>query len=92
VADILRCQADGSYTYFHLKNGLKVFTSRNLKEYQALLSNFPFFRVHHSYLINMAEVKQYVRGEGGYVIMSDGVTVDVSKRKKEAFLAQVSKL
>jgi two-component system, LytTR family, response regulator len=92
VADILRCQADGSYTYFHLKNGLKVFTSGNLKEYEALLTPFNFFRIHHSFLINMAEIKKYVRGEGGYVIMSDDFTVDVSKRKKEAFLAQVSKV
>lgn len=92
VADILRCQADGSYTYFHLKNGMKVFTSRNLKEYEALLANFNFFRVHHSYLINMEEIKKYVRGEGGYVIMSDDFIVDVSKRKKEAFLAQVAKI
>jgi two-component system LytT family response regulator len=92
VADILRCQADGAYTSFHLKNGTKVFVSKNLKEYESLLAEHDFFRVHHSFLINMNEIKKYVRGEGGYVIMTDDFMVDVSKRKKDAFLARIAKL
>jgi two-component system LytT family response regulator len=50
-----------------------------------------FFRVHHSALINLTEVKKYVRGEGGYVIMSNGDQVEVSKRKKDAFINQFAK-
>jgi two-component system LytT family response regulator len=92
VMDVLRCQADGAYTSFHLKNGTKIFTSKNLKEYEGLMAGFNFFRVHHSYLINMEEIKKYVRGEGGYVVMSDDYVVDVSKRKKDAFLAQIAKI
>jgi two-component system LytT family response regulator len=92
VVDILRCEADGAYTSFHLKNGSKVFVSKNLKEYEGLLAEYGFFRVHHSFVINMNEIKKYVRGEGGYVIMSDDFIVDVSKRKKEAFLAHISKV
>jgi two-component system, LytTR family, response regulator len=92
VMDILRCQAEGAYTNFHMKNGSKVFVSKNLKEYERLLADFDFFRVHHSYLINMNEIKKYVRGEGGYVVMTDDFVVDVSKRKKEAFLMQIAKV
>jgi two-component system LytT family response regulator len=92
IVDILRCEADGAYTGFHLKNGSKVFVSKNLKEYEGLLAEYGFFRVHHSFIINMNEIKKYVRGEGGYVIMSDDFMVDVSKRKKDAFLAQIAKL
>jgi two-component system LytT family response regulator len=92
VADILRCQADGAYTSFHLKNGSKVFVSKNLKEYEGLLAEHDFFRVHHSFLINMNEIRKYVRGEGGYVIMTDDFMVDVSKRRKDAFLARIAKV
>lgn len=92
VVDILRCQADGAYTSFHLKSGAKVFVSKNLKEYEGLLAEYDFFRVHHSFIINMNEIKKYVRGEGGYVIMSDDFMVDVSKRKKDAFLARIAKV
>ena len=67
-------------------------TSKNLKEYEELLSEHNFFRIHKSYLINMNEIKKYIRGDGGQVNMSNGRTLDVSKRKKESFLAQLSKV
>jgi two-component system LytT family response regulator len=45
-----------------------------------------FIRIHHSYIINLNEVTKYVRGEGGYVVMSDGTTVNVSRSRKEALM------
>jgi two-component system, LytTR family, response regulator len=92
IQDILRCVAEGAYTYFHLKNGAKHLVSKNLKEYEELLGDSDFCRVHHSHLINLNEVKKYVKGEGGYVIMTDDVVVDVSKRKKETLLSRFKKL
>jgi two-component system LytT family response regulator len=68
----------------------KIMTSKNLKEYEDLLSEHHFFRVHHSWLINLHEIKKYVRGDGGYVIMSDGENIDVSKRKKDEFLKKIA--
>jgi two-component system, LytTR family, response regulator len=92
VSDIIRCEADGSYTLFCLKNNEKIFVSKNLKEYEDLLSDHNFFRVHNSSLINLKEIVKYVRGDGGYVIMTDNAKVDVSKRKKDAFLTLISKI
>jgi two-component system LytT family response regulator len=83
----LYCRGDGAYTYFFLKSGERITTSKNLKEYEKALDELNFFRSHKSFLINLSEIKTYVRGEGGHVIMSNGDSVGVSKRRKENFLA-----
>ena len=92
VNNIIYCESDGPYTTFYIKNADKIMTSKNLKEYEDLLVDHNFFRVHKSYLINMGEIKRYIRGDGGQVIMSNTKALDVSKRKKEAFLSLLSKL
>ncbi|MBI1307551.1 MAG: response regulator [Bacteroidetes bacterium] len=92
IDNIIYLRGDGAYTYFFLKTGERITVSKNLKEYEELLSDYDFFRVHKSFLIHLVEMKKYVRGEGGYVVMSNGDTVDVSKRRKESFLAALSKL
>ncbi len=84
---LIRCEASDNYTHVFLKNNTKVVACRTLKEMEEQLQNFPsFLRVHHSYLVNLNEVTKYVRGEGGYLIMSDGSTVNVSRGRKEALL------
>ena len=92
IENILYLRGDGAYTYFFLKDGKRITVSKNLKEYENLLSEYDFFRVHKSYLIHMHEMKKYVRGEGGYVVMTNGDSVDVSKRRKESFLEALSKI
>ena len=85
--DILRCEANDNYTFIFLKNKTKIVASRTLKDIEAQLQNFPFFiRIHNSYIVNLNEVTKYVRGEGGYVVMSDGTSVNVSRSRKEALL------
>lgn len=91
VTEIIRCQADGSYTHFFFKDRKKILVSKKIKEYEELLSPYNFVRVHHSHLVNLDEVSKYVRGDGGYVVMSDGETVYVSKRKKEDFMSALNK-
>ena len=91
VSEIIRCQADGSYTHFFFKDRKKILVSKKIKEYEELLSPYNFVRVHHSHLVNLDEVAKYVRGDGGYVVMSDGETVYVSKRKKEDFMSALNK-
>ncbi len=86
IAEIVYLEAAGTYTLFYLVNNNKVVSSLNLKEYEELLAEHYFFRVHHSFLINMAEVKKFIKTEGGGVLMSNGQTVAVSKRKKEEFI------
>jgi two-component system LytT family response regulator len=84
---ILRCEADDNYTYIFLKNKTRIVACRTLKEVEEQLQDFShFIRVHHSYLVNMNEITKYIRGEGGYVIMSDGSTVNVSRSRKESLL------
>lgn len=89
IDEIVYCEADGNYTIVHVKGGGKHVISRTLKEYDHTLSGQGFFRIHNAYLINMNEVTQYTRGDVGHVVMSNGVTLDVSRRRKEEFLARI---
>ncbi len=90
VHEILRCQGESNYTHIHLRNGEKIMVSRTLKEYDELLSEYNFLRVHQSHLVNLEEVKSYVRRDGGYILMTDGSHVSVSKQKKELVLRRLS--
>ncbi|MBN4049752.1 LytTR family transcriptional regulator, partial [Bacteroidales bacterium AH-315-N07] len=86
VNDLIRCQSDRSYTSFYLSDGKKIISAKNLREYEVLLTEYKFFRIHHSHLINLKHIKKYMKGEGGYVIMSDDSKVEVSKRRKKEFM------
>jgi two-component system, LytTR family, response regulator len=86
TADIIFCEAEGSYTTILFRGKARTLVSRNLKDFESLLTESGFCRVHHSFLINMDHVKKYVKGEGGYVIMTDDHHVDISRRKKDEFL------
>jgi two-component system, LytTR family, response regulator len=92
INDIIYLRGDGAYTYFFLKDGKRIIVSKNLKEYENLLPDELFFRVHKSFLIHLNQMKKYHRGEGGYVVMSNGDSVDVSKRRKEGFLSALSRI
>ena len=89
TSEVMYCKASGNYTEIFMDNGKKHLVSRPLKEYDDMLSTQGFFRIHHSYLINLDCVKSYVRGEGGHVVMKDNCTLDVSRRKKEAFIQRI---
>lgn len=89
MQDILYCEASSNYTDITLSDGKKYTVSRTLREYEELLEGHNFYRIHHSYLINLNAIKKYVRGDGGYVVMSNDKSLDVSKRKKEGFLSRI---
>jgi len=89
IRDIIRCESDNTYTTFFLKGKTQVLVSKTLKEVETILGPFGFFRVHNSHLINLDEVAEYLKGEGGQVKLSDGSVVDVSRRRKEEFLERV---
>lgn len=82
INEVIRCQSDNNYTWFFFSDGRKEFVSRTLKEYDRLLQNNGFYRVHQSHLINIKYIKQYVKGEKACFIMADGSSVPVSQRKK----------
>jgi two-component system LytT family response regulator len=84
---IIYCEANDNYTLLFLKNDRKIIACRTLKEMEEQLQDFGFFvRVHYSFLVNLNEVTKYIKGEGGYLIMSNTASVTVSRRRKEALL------
>ncbi|WP_025742882.1 LytR/AlgR family response regulator transcription factor [Aquimarina pacifica] len=89
---IIYLQADGSYTNLYMINNKKQITSKSLKDFQGVLESSGFFRVHNSYLINLKHIRKYIKGEGGYVILSEDHHVDVSRRRKDNFLNVLDKI
>jgi two-component system LytT family response regulator len=92
VQDIIRCESDINYTTIFLKEKKKLIVAKTLKEFEEMLSDHNFFRIHNSHLINLACIKSYHKGKGGSVILTDGTEVEVSTRRKDDFLKKLSKL
>jgi two-component system LytT family response regulator len=67
----------------------RIFVAKTLKEFEELLPGAHFFRIHHSYIINKNHMRKYLKGDGGQVVMSNGVMLDVSRRKKEEFMRMI---
>jgi two-component system LytT family response regulator len=88
IEDIVRCEASGSYTIIYLQDKQKFVVSKSLKEYEDLLPEDIFCRVHHSHIVNLTYVKKYFKGRGGYIEMSDGSSIEVATRKRDEFLAK----
>lgn len=87
AVDLVRCEAENNYTHLFLKNGKRITACRTLKEMEEHLKDFSFFiRVHHSYMVNLNEISKYIRGEGGYLVMNDGATINVSRSRKESLM------
>ena len=89
IDSIISCASERNYTILYLKEKQKLVISRPLKEMEELLEDHSFLRVHNSYLVNLKEISKYIRGEGGYLIMNDGSSVDVSRSKKEILLSKL---
>ncbi len=90
IDQIVRLEAEGSYTDVVLLDGSRVTVSRGLNKFDDLLTNnYRFCRVHHKHLVNLDRIRNYVKGRGGYVLMDDGSKVDVSVRRKEDFLKRM---
>ena len=89
LQDVIYCEAESSYTRFHLPDKKMVITSKTIKEYEYLLADIFFVRVHRSYLINLKHVKEYRRGDEGTITMTNGQEIKVAKRKKDFFLQKM---
>lgn len=92
ISDIIRCEADSSYTTFFLTDKTKIIVSKTLHEFEEHLTKYNFFRIHHKHLINLFHLKEYIKGKGGQVIMADQSVLDVSVRKKNDFLQKIENL
>lgn len=92
IFSIMRCEAEDNYTTLYLKSGEKIIASRTLKEFDELLTPYNFLRVHQSHLINLDEVKSFVKADGGYIRMKDGSSVSISRQRRNQVLDILCKL
>jgi len=91
INEIRRCESDQSYCHFYLTDGVKLTISKPLKEYDELLKDYDFFRIHKSHMVNLAHIKRFERAEGGYVIMADDSKIPVSFRKRDELINALEK-
>jgi len=89
IDDIIRCEAQSNYTLFYLNGGEQIFVTKSLKEYENLLEEYSFIRVHHAHLINLNFLKEFVKTDGGYAVMTDKSNVPVSVRKRDNLLREL---
>jgi two-component system, LytTR family, response regulator len=90
--DVIRLEADGSYTTFYLENGIKHVASKNLKECEALITAPYFFRCHASHLVNLKKVVKMVSTDGLFALMSDGSMPEIGRKNKDAFLERLKEI
>ncbi|MGN6195654.1 MAG: LytR/AlgR family response regulator transcription factor [Ginsengibacter sp.] len=90
INDIVRCQSQINYTVIFLKDKQKITVAKTLKEFEELLSDYNFYRVHNSHLVNLSCIKKYHRGKGGTISMIDHSEIEVSSRRKEGLLERLS--
>jgi two-component system LytT family response regulator len=91
IDQILYCMGENNYTHFFLANNKKLLVTRTLKEYEELLSEYKFLRVHRSFLINLRYVKAFVKKEGGYIVMFNDAQISISRNKREEVLQILAK-
>jgi two-component system LytT family response regulator len=89
--DVLRFEAKGNCTLICLGNGEKLLSTRTIRDYENLLPESLFYRVHNSHIINLNKIQKYKKGRGGDLIMEDGSAIEVAFRRKEDFLRRVMK-
>ena len=92
VKEIVRCEAERNYAMFFLENGKKIIVSSPMKDFEDILSEQGFFRLHKSHLVNLTFVDSYVKTEGGYVVLTDGTVLPVAMRKKNQLMELFGKL
>ncbi len=90
TSDITRCESSINYTTIFTNDKKKLLVSKTLKEFEELLSEYGFFRVHQSHLINLNSIKSYNKGKGGFITMEDGSDIEVSTRRKDEFLRRMA--
>jgi len=92
IRDIVRFEAEDNYTHIYLNNGDRITASKTIKSYEDLLTPFNFYRVHKRHVINLNYMRKFVKGDGGYLIMDDDMKIEVSRRRRPAFMEQMRKL
>ena len=86
LAEIVYCKAEGKYTEFVLINKQKILSSKNLGEYSSILMSNQFFRIHHSYVVNIKQILKITKKDGLYCEFANGISLPVAKRRQEEFV------
>jgi two-component system LytT family response regulator len=89
---VIRLEASGSYTTFHLENNVRHMVSKTMKEYEALLDSNMFFRCHNSHIINLKKVIKFSNNGGYFAELSNGASIEIARRNKDTFLDRLKKL
>lgn len=89
IRDIQRCEADGNYTKFYIAGKSPILVTRTLKDFDRLLKVAGFIRAHQSHLVNAKHISEFVKVDGGYLVMKDGSKVPVSTRKRSSVIQQL---
>lgn len=92
LSEIIRCKSDNNYTTFHLENGQRILVSKTLKYYADMLKEHQFLRVHQSHLINTKYIKEFMKSDGGYIILKDKSNIPVSVRKRNEVIEALNSL
>ena len=89
IQDIVYLEGSNNYTNIYEYSNQKTLVCRTLKDFEEMLPENSFLRIHHSHIINKNYVEKYIRGEGGQAVMKNGVVLDIAKRKKSEFLQAI---
>jgi len=92
IRNIICCDSDSCYTTIHTSEGDKIMVSKTLKDYEELLADCGFYRVHKSNLINLLHIKRFERQDGGYIVLTNNLRIPVSSRKRDHLLELIEKL
>lgn len=90
LEEIIRCESSNNYTTFYLTTGKKIMVSKSIQNYENMLKDSHFCRIHNKHIVNLKFIKKYVRGRGGYVVLSNGEQIEVSEGRKKKFLEKLS--
>jgi two-component system LytT family response regulator len=92
IKNIISCESDGPYTTVHTATGEKIMVSKTLGDYEDMLGDCGFYRVHKSFLINLWQIKRFERQDGGSIVMNNELKIPVSSRKRDELLLLFEKL
>jgi two-component system LytT family response regulator len=92
IKEIVRFEAEDNYTHIYLNNGERITASKTIKAYEDMLEPFNFYRVHKRHVINLNYMRKFVKGDGGYLIMDDNIKIEVSRRRRPAFIEKMRRL
>jgi two-component system LytT family response regulator len=92
IKDIVRFEAEDNYTHIFLTGGDRITASKTIKAYEDMLQSMNFYRVHKRHVINLNFMRKFIKGDGGYLVMDDGKKIEVSRRRRPAFMEQMRRL